>query len=71
MHQEDEFVQCPYYGEERDKQILCEGVEKGSILRLCFGNSGQKRRYKARLCRAKWPQCRLARMLNEKYDYTP
>ncbi len=68
---EDELVMCPYYREDGQQSIHCEGVEDGCKLHLGFANRGGFARYKRTLCRKNWDQCMVARMLNLKYDYEP
>ena len=71
MHKEDEYVQCPYYRKDTPQTVNCEGVVDGSGVRLGFSTLQQFRDYKAAFCRQCWQNCRIAQMLNNKYDYAP
>ena len=68
---QDAMVQCPYYREEDAQSVYCEGVEDGSRLRLGFMGRKQKQAYSEGCCRSGWKHCRIAGMLNQKYDYHP
>lgn len=71
MQKIDEYVKCPYYRYDEGQAVHCEGVEAGCGLRLGFAKWEQKHRYKAAFCRRGWPECRVAEMLNRKYEYVP
>lgn len=70
-NKEDYLVQCPYYREEARQAIHCEGVGPNTGLRLGFAGIRQLASYKDEFCRNGWCSCRIAKMLNEKYDYQP
>lgn len=51
---------------EDRKVIYCEGVEQGSSLHNAFAGSAAP--YKERYCCARWEDCRIAKMLWNKYE---
>ncbi len=59
-------AQCPFYRAEDRKVIYCEGVEQGSSLHNAFAGSAAP--YKERYCCARWEDCRIAKMLWNKYE---
>lgn len=54
---------CPFYRFEDFYSVTCEGVEQDNSIRLNLSGESYKQRY----CRRDWPDCRIARMLLEKY----
>lgn len=68
MHNEDEFVQCPFYKNDERQIIRCEGVENGTALHLAFSTRPQLKEYKKTFCRRSWEGCLIAMMLNQKYN---
>ena len=69
MHKEDEHVKCPYYKQDDQQKIRCEGVEPGSAIHLAFGQRDRLKGYKSRFCRSCWGDCLIAKMLNQKWGY--
>lgn len=60
---------CPYYRMEERQKLYCEGVEEGMTLHVAFGSPKMQERYKAgRCCSWAWADCRIARMLNQKWE---
>ena len=57
---------CPFYRGEEKTTIYCEGVEPGVQTILAFGRDA--RDYKRAFCRKDWDECRIAKMLAEKYE---
>jgi hypothetical protein len=68
---EDMLIQCPYYRDEERQVMRCEGLEAGGCLHLGFPDRYKMRHYKQTYCRADWPTCLIAQLLNDKYDYKP
>lgn len=68
MHKEDEHVQCPFYKNDEPQIIRCEGVEDGTALHLAFANRTQHKEYKKLYCRRDWCSCKIATMLNRKWE---
>jgi hypothetical protein len=69
MHNEDEFVVCPYYKSDEHQIIRCEGVEDGTALHLAFATKPMQKEYKKLYCRNCWSGCMIAKMLNRKWKY--
>jgi hypothetical protein len=65
------YAVCPYYKDEEQQKIRCEGPEEGTALHLTFAGKEQMRTYRGKYCEGKWKTCMFARALNEKYDYEP
>jgi hypothetical protein len=68
---EDYLVECPYYKDESQQTLHCEGVEEGCGLQLGFRGKKRLQTYKEQFCRCSWKTCMVAQMLNRKYDYQP
>lgn len=66
----DDYAVCPYYKSDERQLIYCEGVENGTAIHLAFSTLPDLREYKRKYCRSCWRKCRIAEMLNRKYDYT-
>ena len=64
-------VKCPFYRGLTENQISCEGLEKGSVIRLDFGAKEKRREHQAAYCNSikNYSKCRLATMLMGKYGY--
>ena len=65
----DAFAGCPYYKYHEKQKIHCEGPEKGTAIHLAFSTIPQLNDYKIRHCRGCWKTCRIAEMLNRKWNY--
>lgn len=65
----DVLVKCPYYKFEEKQKIYCEGVEPGTVVHLAFDTNPHLKDYKKQFCKGCYNKCRLADMLNRKYDY--
>ena len=68
---DDAMCQCPYYKEDKDKMVNCEGPYVKSKLHLGFSNSRSLQEHKKHFCHGKWYHCALAEMNNRKYNYDP
>lgn len=66
-------VICPFYKGECVSEIHCEGVAKGSKIRICFSTPSNRKEYERRCCQSYFMKCPIAQMQNriykEKYDY--
>ena len=63
------YVVCPFYRKEEAKKLFCEGVEDGTGLMIQFDSQEHRFQFRERFCYCEnWVNCRLARMLNEKYS---
>lgn len=66
-HFQDKRVLCPFYHQEKPSVLMCEGVEDGCSIQITFDSGQHKADYKDALCCEDWEQCRVSKMLNEKY----
>ena len=65
----DAYTVCPYYKDHERQTIRCEGVEEGTALHLAFYSTQMLRDYRNAYCRSCWKGCRIAEMLNRKWEY--
>lgn len=68
---EDALCQCPYYKEDKEQMVSCEGPYKKSKLHLGYSNSRFLREHKKQYCHGTWYRCALAEMNNRRYGYDP
>lgn len=68
-HSYGTFVVCPYYKDEDEQKIRCEGVGPGTVIHLAFSRKDEKKAYKLANCEKCWRDCMIASALNKKYDY--
>ena len=62
-------VRCPFYRENQQRQLTCEGLWPGSTQTVIkFRGSGQTREHMQRLCMGRYTQCRLYGCIEEKYE---
>ena len=61
-------VVCPYYKCEEGQKIFCEGVERNTAIHLAFAAPPQLKDYKSRFCEGGYGGCRIADMLERKWD---
>lgn len=61
-------VLCPFYLAEESHCIHCEGVEKGSTVRMSFEHTGKKKAYRERFCEEDYDRCRISQMLTRKWE---
>ena len=59
---------CPFYHQEKDCSVHCEGVMKGSSLKLSFVTRAQFEKFRKEKCYGQWEQCPVAKMLLRKYQ---
>lgn len=67
----DDEIACPYYKKEIEREIYCEGVDECVSLHVAFISRKSLTKYKHDRCRKCWKNCRIAKMLNEKWGYEP
>lgn len=65
-HYNDTNIQCPFYKQEDEKMIYCEGVTDETAIHLAF--TGSIKKYKEHYCSRRWENCLIAKMLWSKYD---
>lgn len=63
-------VLCPFYCQEDDFRICCEGVTKKSRVHNVFGGSSQKQAYERDVCCMAYKRCLIYKMLMSKYEET-
>ena len=68
---EDALSQCPYYKEDKEQMVCCEGPYQKSRIHLGYGNSRHLREHKREYCNGQWYRCALAEMNNRRYNYDP
>ena len=61
-------VLCPYYLAETQQAIKCEGVEESASSHLTFDSKEVKKDYQQKYCCSVWKDCRLADMLERKWE---
>ena len=59
---------CPFYHREEDRRLFCEGPEADIHLQLIFPRRKAFESYLHRLCCLDWDRCRIAQMLERKYE---
>lgn len=62
------YALCPFYHKEDGQKLYCEGVVDGTSIHLAFGSARVCREYKGEFCRAHYKECRIARMLYQKWE---
>lgn len=62
------YVVCPFYRDEDKQMIRCEGLERDTSIHLAFASHDQLRDYKHRYCNLQYGACRIAQMLEGKYE---
>lgn len=60
--------ECPFYKDCERQRIRCEGVWENTAIHLAFGDATDLKEYKLEYCCGLWKNCRIARMLIEKYE---
>lgn len=63
-------VKCPFYKSNSPTQIVCEGIDDSTVLKLIFGNKEECKKYMWKHCNSikNYGNCWLAQMLEGKYD---
>lgn len=67
-HYQSKYVVCPFYSCEEDVKLHCEGVEPRTSIHLTFRSPAELLEYRKRYCETKYGECRLAKMLYDKYN---
>lgn len=68
-HEYGADVVCPYYKDELQQIIRCEGVDDNSVIHLAFNAKDKLRLYRSEFCERCYRRCLIAQMLNRKWDY--
>ena len=61
-------VLCPYYRREQSCKLHCEGVKQDTALEVSFSTQKSYKDYRLQFCCKAWESCRVAQMLNQKYE---
>ena len=56
---------CPYFREEIQRKIVCEGIDAGSDMHQTFASSKERQRYVCDYCNGFYASCPVAQILNE------
>jgi hypothetical protein len=65
----DDFkAKCPYFRESSKKKIFCEGITDDCFLSLTFISEPKRALQRRLFCDAKYENCEIYRMLEEKYE---
>lgn len=59
---------CPYHLGIAHQMLRCEGVDPGTVTNLSFASYDAYRRYMATYCNEHYKLCRIAQMLERKWD---
>lgn len=65
---DDVEVMCPFFRMSEKRRIVCEGISDDCVNSMEFVSSRLRDRHKERYCDKKYQNCRLYRMLQEKYE---
>lgn len=57
---EDPAVLCPFYKEENEVTLICEGPVPDATMRMRFHEKGKMKIYKLRYCDRDYRKCPLA-----------
>jgi hypothetical protein len=58
---------CPYFQRSDKRKICCEGVADGCTTNLEFETKAKRNLHRRVFCDAKYKNCEVYRMLEEKY----
>ena len=61
-------VLCPYYLKDEDNHIVCEGTELDTSVHLTCSNKKHRREYQKFYCCNHYKKCRIANMLDRKWE---
>ena len=61
-------AKCPFYICEDPQRIMCEGVEEETGVHLTFRSCNHKKLYARSFCADEYEECRIHKMLKEKYE---
>lgn len=70
QHYVSKSVVCPFYSQESQLRIHCEGIGFDNRLQLCFNSLSDKRNFKWRYCECleRYTKCPLYKAIYTKYD---
>lgn len=63
-------VKCPFYKSNSPTQIVCEGIDDSTAIKLNFENKEKCKQYMWKYCNLvkNYGNCQLAWLLTKKYD---
>ena len=64
---DDVNAKCPFFLSSSDRRISCEGITEGCVTNIEFKSKEKRNRHRRTLCDAKYGNCKIYRMLEEKY----
>lgn len=64
---DDVDAKCPYFHSSNKREITCEGIADGCITALKFESQNKRNLHRSVFCDAKYKNCEVYRMLEEKY----
>ena len=62
------YVECPYFLRCNETTITCEGITEGCVTSIVFKKKKDKNLHKRVFCDAKYKNCEICRMLDEKNE---
>lgn len=65
---DDVNARCPYFCASDKQKVACEGVTDGCRTVIEFNSHNKRDRYREMFCNARYEQCKVYKMLEEKYD---
>ena len=67
-HQNDVYIQCPFYITTATKSITCEGITDNSTTKLLFDNPQLRDDFCQEFCICHFRKCKIYKMLEAKYE---
>ena len=64
---DDVDANCPYFRSSNSREIKCEGITDGCTTALKFNSHIKRDLHREVFCNAKYENCEIYRMLEEKY----
>lgn len=65
---DDVHAICPYFHSSNKRKISCEGITDGCTTTLEFESQEKRNMHRRIFCDAKYKNCEIYRMLEEKYE---
>lgn len=59
---------CPYFQFSDKRSITCEGITDGCLTKLEFESQEKRNQHRRIFCDAKYQNCEVHRMLEDKYE---
>lgn len=61
-------AKCPFYLNEEDRKIKCEGIQNGCVTTWEFSHRAEKKAKKTKHCDNNYQQCALYQLLDGQYE---